>query len=57
MATSEEKEMLGLRSRASDEIAKRLRSIHDRDYYSVLGDFFEASAISVKNAVDRKSVV
>jgi hypothetical protein len=52
MATSEEKEMLGLRSRASDEIAKRLRSIHDRDYYSVLGDFFEASAISVKNAVD-----
>lgn len=52
MATSEEKEMLGFRSRASDEIAKRLRSIHDRDYYSVLGDFFEASAISVKNAVD-----
>ena len=29
-----------------------LRSIRDRDYYSVLGDFFEASAISVKNAVD-----
>jgi type I restriction-modification system DNA methylase subunit len=52
MATSQEKEILGLRSRASDEIAKRLRSIHDRDYYSVLGDFFEASAISVKNAVD-----
>ena len=52
MATSEEKEILGVRSRASDEIAKRLRSIHDRDYYSVLGDFFEASAISVKNAVD-----
>lgn len=52
MAITEEKEMLGLRSRASDEIAKRLRSIHDRDYYSVLGDFFEASAISVKNAVD-----
>lgn len=52
MATSDEKEMLGIRSRASDEIAKRLRSIHDRDYYSVLGDFFEASAISVKNAVD-----
>jgi hypothetical protein len=49
---TEEKEILGLRSRASDEIAKRLRSIHDRDYYSVLGDFFEASAISVKNAVD-----
>lgn len=52
MATSEEKEILGLRSRASDEIAKKLRSIHDRDYYSVLGDFFETSAISVKNAVD-----
>ncbi|MBR2057655.1 MAG: N-6 DNA methylase [Bacteroidaceae bacterium] len=52
MATSAEKEILGVRSRASDEIAKRLRSIHDRDYYSVLGDFFEASAISVKNAVD-----
>ena len=52
MDTSEEKEMLGLRSRANDEIAKRLRSIYDRDYYSVLGDFFEASAISVKNAVD-----
>jgi hypothetical protein len=52
MAASEEKELLGLRSRASDEIAKKLRSIRDRDYYSVLGDFFEASAISVKNAVD-----
>ena len=52
MAATDEKEILGLRSRASDEIAKRLRSIHDRDYYSVLGDFFEASAISVKNAVD-----
>ena len=52
MATTAEKEILGVRSRASDEIAKRLRSIHDRDYYSVLGDFFEASAISVKNAVD-----
>jgi type I restriction-modification system DNA methylase subunit len=52
MAATVEKEILGLRSRASDEIAKRLRSIHDRDYYSVLGDFFEASAISVKNAVD-----
>jgi hypothetical protein len=34
---TEEKEILGLRSRASDEIAKRLRSIHDKDYYSVLG--------------------
>lgn len=44
--------MLGLRSRASEEIARKLRSIRDRDYYSVLGDFFEASAISVKNAVD-----
>ncbi len=52
MAATAEKEILGVRSRASDEIAKRLRSIHDRDYYSVLGDFFEASAISVKNAVD-----
>ena len=52
MTTSEEKEILGLRSIASDEIAKKLQSIHDRDYYSVLGDFFEASAISVKNAVD-----
>lgn len=52
MSVTAEKEILGLRSRASDEIAKRLRSIHDRDYYSVLGDFFEASAISVKNAVD-----
>lgn len=52
MSVTAEKEILGLRSMASDEIAKRLRSIHDRDYYSVLGDFFEASAISVKNAVD-----
>ena len=52
MAATSEKEILGVRSRASDEIAKRLRSIHDRDYYSVLADFFEASAISVKNAVD-----
>ncbi len=52
MASTTEKEILGVRSMASDEIAKRLRSIHDRDYYSVLGDFFEASAISVKNAVD-----
>lgn len=47
-----EKEILGIRSKASDEIGKMLRSIRDRDYYSVLGDFFEASAISVKNAVD-----
>lgn len=46
------KEMHGLPSRVSDEIAKRLRSIHDRDYYSVLADFFESSAIAVKNAVD-----
>lgn len=53
MSVTAEKEILGVRSRASDEIAKRLRSIHDRDYYSVLGDFFEASAISVKNAVDQ----
>ena len=45
-------EILGLRSNASNEIAKKLSSIRDRDYYSVLGDFFEASAISVKNAVD-----
>lgn len=52
MAATAKNEMLGLRSRASDEIAKRLRSICDRDYYSVIGDFFEASAISVKNAVD-----
>ena len=36
----------------SNEIAKKLSSIRDRDYYSVLGDFFEASAISVKNTVD-----
>lgn len=46
------KEIHGLPSRVSDEIAKRLRSIRDRDYYSVLGDFFEASAIAVKNQVD-----
>lgn len=45
-------EILGLRSNVSNEIAKKLSSIRDRDYYSVLGDFFEASAISVKNAVD-----
>lgn len=52
MTVAAEKEMIGLRSRTSDDIARRLRSIRDRDYYSVLGDFFEASAISVKNAVD-----
>lgn len=52
MSATAEKEMLGLRSRSSEEIARKLRSIRDRDYYSVLGDFFEASAISVKNAVD-----
>lgn len=46
------KEILGTRSKTSEEIGKMLRSIRDRDYYSVLGDFFEASAISVKNAVD-----
>lgn len=45
-------EILGLRSNVSNEIAKKLSSIRDRDYYSVLGDFFEASAISVKNTVD-----
>ena len=45
-------EILGLHSNVSNEIAKKLSSIRDRDYYSVLGDFFEASAISVKNAVD-----
>ena len=45
-------EILGLRCNVSNEIAKKLSSIRDRDYYSVLGDFFEASAISVKNAVD-----
>jgi type I restriction-modification system DNA methylase subunit len=46
------KEILGIRSKSSDEIGKKLRSIPGRDYYSVLGDFFEVSAISVKNAVD-----
>ena len=45
-------EILGMRSSVADTIVKKLQSIHDRDYYSVLSDFFEASAISVKNAFD-----
>ena len=49
---SKAKEIIGMRSNTSDAIAKKLLSIRDRDYYTVLGDFFEASAISVKNTVD-----
>lgn len=39
-------------STATAEIAKMLGSIHDRDHYTVLRDFFELSAISIRNAVD-----
>lgn len=37
---------------AKKEISKILGSIHDRDHYTVLRDFFELSAISIRNAVD-----
>ena len=39
-------------STATAEIARMLGSIHDRDHYTVLLDFFEISAISIRNAVD-----
>jgi hypothetical protein len=39
-------------STATAEIARMLGSIHDRDHYTVLRDFFELSAISIRNAVD-----
>ena len=39
-------------SMATAEIARMLGSIHDRDHYTVLRDFFELSAISIRNAVD-----
>lgn len=39
-------------STATAEIAKMLGSIHDRDHYSVVRDFFELSAISIRNVVD-----
>lgn len=34
------------------DIEKILRGIYDHDYYSVVRDFFEMSAISIRNAVD-----
>lgn len=34
------------------EIPRMLQTIRDRDYYSVVRDFFELSAISVRNTVD-----
>lgn len=34
------------------EIPRMIQTIRDRDYYSVLRDFFELSAISVRNYVD-----
>jgi len=37
---------------ATADIARMLGSIHDRDHYTVLRDFFEISAISIRNAVD-----
>ena len=37
---------------AKKEISKILGSIHDRDHYSVVRDFFELSAISIRNVVD-----
>lgn len=37
---------------ATADIARMLGSIHDRDHYTVLRDFFELSAISIRNAVD-----
>ena len=39
-------------STATADIARMLGSIHDRDHYTVLRDFFELSAISIRNAVD-----
>lgn len=39
-------------STANADIARMLGSIHDRDHYTVLRDFFELSAISIRNAVD-----
>ncbi|MBR2681537.1 MAG: hypothetical protein IKE23_12480, partial [Exiguobacterium sp.] len=39
-------------STATAEIARMLGSIHDLDHYTVLRDFFELSAISIRNAVD-----
>ena len=37
---------------ARREIPRLLQTIRDRDYYSVVSDFFELSAISVRNNVD-----
>ena len=37
---------------AKKEISKILGSIHDRDHYTVVRDFFELSAISIRNVVD-----
>lgn len=37
---------------ARKEIPKLLSGIRDRDYYTVVRDFFELSAISIRNAVD-----
>jgi hypothetical protein len=34
------------------QIGKILHQIYDRDYYTVLCDFFELSAIAIRNAVD-----
>ena len=37
---------------ARREIPRMLQTIRDRDYYSVVSDFFELSAISVRNTFD-----
>lgn len=39
-------------STATAEIARMLGSIHDRDHYTVIRDFFELSAISIRNNFD-----
>ena len=41
-----------MKTSANNEISKLLGSIHDHDHYTVIRDFFELSAISIRNNFD-----
>lgn len=41
-----------MKTSANNEISKLLGSVRDRDHYTVIRDFFELSAISIRNNFD-----
>ena len=41
-----------MEANAKKEISRILDSVRDRDHYTVVRDFFELAAISIRNTVD-----